>query len=686
VTNSTAADTYLYGDFPHLSVVRLQGLPVASTPPANLQYLGWNGSANRWEPKTLPGAPVTSTFGRTGAIAAQSGDYSFAQISGTASASQLPGVAMRTDQGNTVTAGTQDFSNAAHTLPMKSGTVAMLPALCAAGETYFATDAPAGGNVYGCTAPNVWSAQGNLSVKSGGFTVGTRGSANFITGAGLMSTISDDGSEINIQSALDTAVVQTQPGEQSGSALLCASSSGSASQYKCSLNPTLAAYTNGMVLHWKPDVAGAGGATTLNIDTLGTRPLKATDGVSDPAPTDIAAGKLYNIWYDGSVFRLVAAGGTSGGGAVASVFGRTGSIMAQSGDYTTDQVTEGGKLYFTNARAWAALSASSPIAFNGSTGAIGCATCLTTGTTADTDLSGTFPHLSVVKVNGAAIPASGVLKANGSSQIVLAAAGADYAPATSGTSLLKGNGSGGFSGATAADIPAALSATTSVNGTPIPASSTLMTTGTAVQASQMPALSGDCTSTAGSTVLTCTKPPGTLRTYPFFWQGAMQAGVSGFAVNLPASGGPAPANTGGTMPIAVLEWAAAQSVSYAWWTWVMPAGYTANGPIAYSIESRCNAASCDSTHANIVTLGLGCVGGAALDAPTIANASPVNITNGAAAIQTVTAGTLTPNSGGLPACAAGNRVWVKMIVDTNTNSPTGPFDLVSAAFSVQGGM
>ena len=38
-------------------------------------------------------------------------------------------------------------------------------------------------------------------------------------------------------------------------------------------------------------------------------------------------------------------------GAVDSVFGRTGSVVAQSGDYNTDQVTEGGSnLYFTEAR------------------------------------------------------------------------------------------------------------------------------------------------------------------------------------------------------------------------------------------------------------------------------------------------------------------------------------------------
>jgi len=37
--------------------------------------------------------------------------------------------------------------------------------------------------------------------------------------------------------------------------------------------------------------------------------------------------------------------------AVTSVFGRTGAVVAASGDYTTAQVTESGNLYFTNARA-----------------------------------------------------------------------------------------------------------------------------------------------------------------------------------------------------------------------------------------------------------------------------------------------------------------------------------------------
>jgi hypothetical protein len=49
----------------------------------------------------IPSAPVTSVFGRTGAVVAQNGDYSFSQISGTVADGQLS--ANVTLQGNTVT-------------------------------------------------------------------------------------------------------------------------------------------------------------------------------------------------------------------------------------------------------------------------------------------------------------------------------------------------------------------------------------------------------------------------------------------------------------------------------------------------------------------------------------------------------------------------------------------------------
>src|ERR1035437_600293 len=173
----------------------------------------------------------------------------------------------------------------------------------------------------------------------------------------------------------------------------------------------------------------------------------------------------------------------------------------------------------------------------------------------------------------------------------------------------------------------------------------------------------------------------TSRTYSYFWQGAVQAGAAGFAVNLPAAGSPSLISAGGTRPSAVLEWPASQSTYYAWFSFVLPPGYPANGTIGYTLETR----SGDSTNYANVYVGVACSSNV-LDNPTIVEASPLPITATAASARTVTSGSITPNSGGFPACSASQRVWINLRVDTNVASHvmTQPFDLVSALFSVQG--
>jgi hypothetical protein len=55
---------------------------------------------------------------------------------------------------------------------------------------------------------------------------------------------------------------------------------------------------------------------------------------------------------------------------VTSVHGRTGAVVAASGDYDTDDVTEGGNLYYTDARARAAVSGAGPVDYSSTTGII----------------------------------------------------------------------------------------------------------------------------------------------------------------------------------------------------------------------------------------------------------------------------------------------------------------------------
>ncbi len=58
-----------------------------------------------------------------------------------------------------------DFSGANATKPFKSGTV--LPATCGIGEGFFKTNAPAGSNLYLCTATNSWTLQSGVTTMSG---------------------------------------------------------------------------------------------------------------------------------------------------------------------------------------------------------------------------------------------------------------------------------------------------------------------------------------------------------------------------------------------------------------------------------------------------------------------------------------------------------------------------------------
>jgi hypothetical protein len=127
---------------------------------------------------------------------------------------------------------------------------------------FFKTDAPAGRHVYGCVNIDTWQLQvgaGEVTVENRGTVVGTQAIQNFVVGPGLGNALTDSGTRINIQQNVDTALIQTRAAAQAGSSLLCAPAGGSGSACTCSMNPTLAAYTPGMVLFLKPDVSSAGG-------------------------------------------------------------------------------------------------------------------------------------------------------------------------------------------------------------------------------------------------------------------------------------------------------------------------------------------------------------------------------------------------------------------------------------------
>ena len=137
-----------------------------------------------------------------------------------------------------------------------------------------------------------------------------------VRGFGVLNILSDNGTAVVLQQAVDTAVVQSKASDQSGATHACFSIGASVTAYTCGLTPALTAYTTGMVVNWRPDVTGVGGNVTLNIDTLGSRPVKLADGTTNPGAGDLAANQLRPVWYDGTNFRLMSiSGGGSGGSA-----------------------------------------------------------------------------------------------------------------------------------------------------------------------------------------------------------------------------------------------------------------------------------------------------------------------------------------------------------------------------------
>jgi hypothetical protein len=74
---------------------------------------------------------------------------------------------------------TVDFAAALSTRPMQTGTV--LPSLCSQGQMFFNSGAPAGQNLYGCTATNVWTLESGGGSGGGGGLPAQTGSAGYLT-------------------------------------------------------------------------------------------------------------------------------------------------------------------------------------------------------------------------------------------------------------------------------------------------------------------------------------------------------------------------------------------------------------------------------------------------------------------------------------------------------------------------
>lgn len=230
---------------------------------------------------------------------------------------------------------TIDFSLAPETKPVKTGTANPTTLSCTVGDMYFWTSAPAGANLYACVAVNTWALQsgagggGSLTVESNSTAVGTEPIDNYIAGPGILSMLSDTGTQINIQLSADPSVLLNRAQEQAGSDVSLSCASGNSTTYACSPNGnSLAAYTDQQRFAWKPDVSCAA-TPTINVSALGAEPLYRSDGSAIQAG-DCTAGQQVTIWLDGTANVVATTTGTASSGSTAlTVASATGIAAGQ---------------------------------------------------------------------------------------------------------------------------------------------------------------------------------------------------------------------------------------------------------------------------------------------------------------------------------------------------------------------
>jgi len=151
------------------------------------------------------------------------------------------------------------------------------------------------------------SGAANLNVSVNGSSIGAQSGLNFIGGTGVtQACVNNTGaSRVDCTPSLNTAVALTNANAQANKPWFCNSTNGTTG-YTCSLSAAaaLTAYTGGMWLVLVVDTTNTSTQATLNVDGLGLKSITQSDGATIPTPGQIAAGKPYWMYYDGTVFRL----------------------------------------------------------------------------------------------------------------------------------------------------------------------------------------------------------------------------------------------------------------------------------------------------------------------------------------------------------------------------------------------
>lgn len=106
------------------------------------------------------------------------------------------------------------------------------------------------------------------------------------------------------------------------------------------------AYLTGMIVRFKPANANTG-ASTVNVNGLGLKNIKASNGTTDPSAGDLPADRDVTMVYDGTSFRIVSVAGSGTSSTTAGLPQEFRLTLTSNTPFTTSDVTGATTLYLT---------------------------------------------------------------------------------------------------------------------------------------------------------------------------------------------------------------------------------------------------------------------------------------------------------------------------------------------------
>lgn len=249
---------------------------------------------------------------------------------------------------------TWDVSAALATIPNARGLTAALPVTCTVGQTYFATDATAGQNLYYCTATNVFTQQLNsgaaganqalsnlsgvalnASLIPGSVNTVALGSAPLPFTNGFFGTVANQAGSfntanltanhvINWPNATSTTIRDT-PAVSNQFMTACAVATGICSQtlipasattpnayagdsgtstaYVVTLSPVPSGLSSGLTVSFLPANANTTTTPTMNLNGLGAKTITKF-GTAAAAVGDLITTQIATVVYDGTDWEL----------------------------------------------------------------------------------------------------------------------------------------------------------------------------------------------------------------------------------------------------------------------------------------------------------------------------------------------------------------------------------------------